>query len=514
MSYVTVKKSKLFSYDIPNKEHKKLFHDIINEGVFWRVATSIASYNTNTWPPSGVKLNAQLILKSDSATIRKIINKFGKRVAVVSPTVSAGKTISIRVTIGAQVVKFQSTGGDVDINGKSISDSTLTRMQELGSAWIFRQAIQQNKKWNTWQNIREDTLTMTQLFKIWKTIGNADDVGDDWLENFHKQNNALLAKIGDAKFTQFNRSKEYILPGQTTKFSSGETFMEWVTAIIKKYTGISKKDTWNPADIWLIKNEGTHRSNIENSLKGNTIANTKSNLLEINAIFRTLFANKEVFGISLKKVGGSVAHIKYQNHDEPFFKKMETLRFTTNDIICALDSKRGDETAFSAVDSHIMIGGDKVLYDLIIGAHDTTKLSGLKYEPKEVGHVSRLGKASVELVIKLLKNNKITFKKSFSDYPKTKAEFIVVEDKYKGYIMSMKKNSLVNFKSNNVKNMIKQIKNVFDADPAAANSKCQQLTFLYHFTQLSETERNLVATDIIFLAMKVGRKNGPFAKIY
>ena len=32
-----------------------------------------------------------------------------------------------------------------------VSDATMTRMQELGSAWVFKRAIQDNEPFNRWE---------------------------------------------------------------------------------------------------------------------------------------------------------------------------------------------------------------------------------------------------------------------------------------------------------------------------------------------------------------------------
>ncbi len=38
----------------------------------------------------------------------------------------------------------------------AVSAATMTRMQELGSAWVFKRAIQDNKTWNRWEDIKND----------------------------------------------------------------------------------------------------------------------------------------------------------------------------------------------------------------------------------------------------------------------------------------------------------------------------------------------------------------------
>ena len=43
-------------------------------------------------------------------------------------------------------------------------------MQELGSAWIFKRAIQDNKTWKDWKDIEKDKDTFGELKKIWKKV--------------------------------------------------------------------------------------------------------------------------------------------------------------------------------------------------------------------------------------------------------------------------------------------------------------------------------------------------------
>ena len=64
---------------------------------------------------------------------------------------------------------------------KDLPDSTLTRMQELGSAWVFKRAIQDNAVWSSWEQIKEDNDTYDEIKKIWKTVGGVmwDDAADD-----------------------------------------------------------------------------------------------------------------------------------------------------------------------------------------------------------------------------------------------------------------------------------------------------------------------------------------------
>ena len=122
--------------------------------------------------------------------------------------------------------------------------AVMTRMQELGSAWVFKRAIQDNIIFNSANDIVSDKVTYNELVKIWKTVGKVDwddDVDGEWVVNFYKQQKVLLKKIGKPSFTEFCRDGgapggDSILPGST----KGETFMEWVSNLVKEEFEISQ----------------------------------------------------------------------------------------------------------------------------------------------------------------------------------------------------------------------------------------------------------------------------------
>ena len=99
---------------------------------------------------------------------------------------------------------------------KSLSDAKITQMQELGSAWVFKRAIQDNISFKSAADIVKDKVTYQELIKIWKKVGGVDwndRVDGEWVESFYKQQKALLKEIGKPGFTEFARSSHYTLPG-------------------------------------------------------------------------------------------------------------------------------------------------------------------------------------------------------------------------------------------------------------------------------------------------------------
>ena len=92
-----------------------------------------------SWP-SG----SQNIIKSSKSVISKIVNGFDGDEIAVNKSGKIGATYKI----GRQKVKFMESGGAAAT--KAVSDSVMTKIQELGSAKVFEYAIKLNsKKYNT-----------------------------------------------------------------------------------------------------------------------------------------------------------------------------------------------------------------------------------------------------------------------------------------------------------------------------------------------------------------------------
>ena len=432
----------------------------------------------------------------------------------------------------------------------NVPAATMTRMQELGSAWVFKRAIQDNITFNSANDIVNDKITYKELVKIWKTVGKVDwddSVDGEWVVNFYKQQKVLLKKIGRPKFTEFCRDGgapggNYILPGS----SSGTTFMEWVSDLVKDEFEISQKDNWNPADIWLIQDEMKWRKKIKESFnqKRDPSASIESELAKFNAIFRALFRSKQIVGISLKKVGSGPAQFKEVNVSGKFFKNLKATVMTFDKAKCLLGTKRIDpqkakkdiergkprgapgaatllqDTVLTIQDPGI-VTGKKITYTVQIKANDSTKFSNLKWEPTIVGRgAARLGKATVELVLDLMRVYGILryYESDNKKYPRNKTEFARVENDYKMMLDEIINDNFVDVGSGvNTTTAIINIKEAFDVyrgQPWVAVSKLQQIQFLYALLTLPKKKRNQFCTSLIFTAEKAGKRYGPYGKIY
>lgn len=437
---------------------------------------------------------------------------------------------------------------------KKVSESTYTQMQELGSAWVFKRAIKDNKVFKSAADILNDKKTFDEIKKIWKTVGKCEfgeiDQDYSWLESFYQQQSTLLKEIGRPNFTEFCRSKDYTLPGSR----SGETFMEWVSEKVKDRFDIGQKDNWNPADIWLIRNENKWRSEIETMLgekSPNKAKTIEAELEMFNAFFRRLFISKQIMGISLKKISGKTAEWKAVNVTQKFFKKLEATTMSLTSAYCLLGTKKIDEkTAMDALlrqkknprtgligrgksgastltQDTVLVVTDPGLgpsakpttYKIQIKANDSTKFSNLKWEPTiKSKSGARLGKATVDLVVDLMKTYGMKYEQSNKYYPTDKTGFSKVEKEYRDIIDELMKDRSIDFGPGvDVETAIINIKEAFDiyrGQPWVAQSKLQQLQFLYALMTLKEKDRNKFLTSLIFTAEKAGKRYGPYGKLY
>ena len=450
-------------------------------------------------------------------------------------------------------------------NSKDLKAAPLTRMQELGSAWIFKRAIQDNKTWNSWEDIKKDKKTFPEIEKIWLKVGKVnwdDNVDNEWLESFWKQQKALVSKIGRPAFTLFTRDggKAYD-PAFSWQKQNSETFMEWIEKVINKDFGfeIDNKDNWNPADIWLIRNEKKHKDALEAAFKipgPVTDAVIEANLRQFNAYMRSLFVRKQVMGISLKKIGKGPAIFKEVNVTSRFFKKQRAIEMTYVGARCSLGTKAIDRKAalkkrgvapfatLETQDARIFIehGTDK--YEIQIKANDSRTFSNLKWEPTQTNRgAAKMGKATREWVFELMKSYKFgPWEKKWQDYAqyrdqKTKGDTLGFE----GFDARTQTSGGHYGKQKEYYDMIDELGNEVDWDgvtpevgivnlaetfgrrynqPWVANAKLQEISWLYDFLTScrSQKERNRFCTDMIFLAAKEGKdfntRYGPFGKIY
>ena len=397
---------------------------------------------------------------------------------------SGGKKSSV-VDFGVGTLKFLETG-KISVNA---SDGFTTAMQERASLEMVKRVLQENKTYNSPEEIAKDEPFFNRLVKVYPQIN------DNWLQGLYAQGLKIKSLYAGSGFTEMNRDGG---------------FMDFITKLIIEKFGISKKDSWNPADIWMIKNEKKVRKEIEESVEG-----SNPSISKLNDTMRLMYKNKTLVGVSLKAVTGKTARWEDVNmvSSIPKADKLEL------DSIRMIMTSKPDGT-LSTTDTVITIksGTAGAKFQL---RQNSKGFNNLKFEPTKIGAgAARLGKVPLDMLAALLPEYGIKdFKNNWRLYPQTADEFKNVEKKYLDkFIMVNKQKFQDNIDTgitNNkfIDNMTKSF-NSADQSNGVSTSKLQQLDFVCYIINLTNSKRNELLTDMLYLAEKKGARFGPFGKLF
>jgi len=422
-------------------------------------------------------------IKTSAENVTKIGNKS------TDAKMIAGE--GLHAIVGGYKINFLISGKKPGSKGGG--DAITTRMQELASAWVMRRSIIDNKKYTTADSIRQDAK-YKELLAIYPDV----DEDDEWLQTFYGQQKIMLDKFSNADFSEFNREGG---------------FMKFISDLCRDKYGITKKDSWDPADIWCIKNQNDAIKKItdcvNNTKKSQTIA-------ELNAILISKFDKKEVVGISLKKLSGKVAH--YEEYNIGKNHMYDDLTYHILRPACKIDlSFNNALKKFGTQDTVLAVAenNNSLFCKFQIKGNDTSTICNLKYESTASAATgARVGKAPVNLVALLFKDPEynMSFENNNTKFPKTADEFIKVQQKYIAMFSRVSKK----IKTVIIKNeeFVTNIKKGYKFCKPIAVSKLMQLSLCDEIFKLTDKKQNNFMTDLVFLAAKIGEGFGPFGKIY
>lgn len=439
-----------------------------------------------------------------------------KKVMGAGKVTGGGKEVTYELPSGAvKAGKAQPVKLRFRKSGKIERTKAGTEEQEKGSAYIFRRALNENRGWQSWEDIVADEATYDELVKIFD-----GDVPDDWLISYFAQQKVLLNEVKPVQYSEFDHSGK-------------GSFMDFITKLVlgKFNTPLSlggKKDSWNPADIWIISgNEQQIRNELENSVKG-----SYQTIHELNGVLRTMYLKKRVMGISLKKTG-KIAYYEKVNLDKDGFipdTKNYNYAVPMSDFYATFML---ENTGMFTQDVKITVDADAenktFSFQIKANSSDATGGSNLKFEPTMKGAAAaRLGKAPVEQVATILKevNSQAQFKNDHKLYPNTTKTFEKHPKKGEEYFRKVLQalttgQSKITTDITNVDDIINNIKESFGTKMdrgTNVKAKLMGLDFFYQVSKLTQVQRNEFITDMIFLAQKKATKKidhfGPFGKIY
>lgn len=397
----------------------------------------------------------------------------------------------LRETFNAFTVQT-STGYKIkfDISGKKSkgADAKTTRLQELCSALVIRKALVESVRYTTYEQMNKDKKLKDDLIKIYP-----DALLDGWLETFFQQHKKMLTEFSGTRFSEVDRE-------------SPNGFMKYITDKVKMY-GISQKDTWNPADIWIIKDETNVRRAIDKVSEGSRDSQT---IQELNAVMRQMFKDKQLIGISLKKTSGKQAQYIEVNVSDTDLGKSYNYKTEECVINLSWDSK---SNTFGTQDTRISVTGDGTTYDFQIKGNDTKSMSNLKWEPTSTGaRAARVGKAPVDYVKILMKDIGMNYVNDHNRFPKTVEQFKSKKDIYRSMFNKIKGKVIT--RCTNVDEFESNMISGFAHTPFIAVSKLMQLNFISELYSKDKKDIDDFMTDMVFLASKRGERFGPHGKLY
>lgn len=374
------------------------------------------------------------------------------------------------------------------IDEQEVRKKLTTAIQEKASVFIFNRALVDNVIFNSWEDIKNDKTTLEGLRKIFKSFGEPPD---SWIQSYYRQQKKLLQEFGKNYWDKF-------------EYDESGSFMEFIKDILKEVSFNGKRlkyENWSPADIWMVKDKSKVKRKIRDNIDNNSITQT---IYELNDILKEMILNKELIGVSLKKVTNETAQFVYVNIKSP------TLNL---DAEIESSSEIEIQYKFDVEQVRVKLGKNSIQIKSNSGAGSGE--SNLKFESSISGSGGRGGKAPVDLVKELLDENltKVTFKNEYSEFPFSSEDYEKEKDAYENMFDKIKTKVTSDIKTKD--KFTEKIKELFGGDlkqKRIARIKLMQLNFLYDALEVQNQSE--LWTDLMYLTLKKGKHFAPHAKLY
>lgn len=373
-----------------------------------------------------------------------------------------------------------------------------TAIQEAGSAFILTQVLKNNKKFENAADIMNDNDTKKGLEKIFKAP--YDKSVNEWIHSYFEHQKAFFKKFQPAQWDVFEHG--------------GQDLMEFVKEqcqIVKEVTAsgklkdVGKYETWNPADIWAVKDKSQVKKQIDDAIQKDGTATLK----ELNNVLLNLMKDNKLIGLSLKKIDPKEkANFVYVNKDPKKIEFAQVEEVKMSDI--TIEIKTEETVDGMSQGGYVLFGK----YTINVIRTPGSGFSNLKYESVIKGSGGRGGAAPVDLVATMLKS-KIpthTYVNRHQDYPETADDFKNDKRNYERMYDSLKNNingtkNYAEFRSR----ILKMYRSDNSKSRAVAQSKLMQLHFFSDV--LSNKKDAEFWTDLLYLSLKVGKRFAPHGKL-
>ena len=374
--------------------------------------------------------------------------------------------------------------------------SVKTAIQEEGSAFILTQVLKKNKKFESAKDILNDTETYKGLEKIFGSTYKGKI--KEWVHSYFEHQEAFFKKFQPSQWDVFEHGGQDFM-----------TFIKKQCQIVKavtasgRLTNVGKYETWNPSDIWAVKDKQVTRTIIDKAIQKDGTAT----LTELNNVLYKLIDQKKLIGLSLKKIkANETAKFKYVNINPKDIEFADVEKIEMKDIKIEIDTSPSKDG---------MIQGAYVTfadYTTYIIRTPGDKFSNIKYESVIKGSGGKGGAAPVDLVEDLIQSrvSKKTFINKHQRYPQTIEEFIDDKRDYEKMYNSLKKYIKGTTSYDQFESMIREM---FESDSAKrraiAQSKLMQLNF---FSDVLNVKSEFW-TDLLYMSLKVGKRFAPHGKL-
>jgi len=388
----------------------------------------------------------------------------------------------------------------IKVSQGGVAGPVPTAIQEAGSAFILTQVLKKNKKFTSAADILGDTETKKGLEKIFKAPYTESI--NEWTHSYFEHQKAFFKKFQPAQWDIFEHG--------------GQDLMEFVKEqcqIVKEVTAsgrlkdVGKYETWNPADIWAVKDKSQVKKKIDDAIQKDGTATLK----ELNNVLLNLMKDNKLIGLSLKKIEPKEkANFVYVNKDPKKIEFAQVEEVKMSDI--TIEIKTEETVDGMSQGGYVLFGK----YTINVIRTPGSGFSNLKYESVIKGSGGRGGAAPVDLVATMLKSRVPghTYVNRHQDYPETAEDFKNDRRDYERMYNSLRANikgtkDYAEFRSR----ILKMYRSDNPKSKAVAQSKLMQLHFFSDVMSRNSNKPEEFWTDLLYLSLKVGKRFAPHGKL-
>ena len=432
------------------------------------------------------------------------------------------------------------TLGWTELEKKEFSSPDLkitTEEQETISLLIIKNVLgDDTQKWNTFADMFNAGFDargkpVSGIAKIFPKLNDLPD----WWNNFNLQFEQIKQKA-NLKNDSYN---VYL-------YNENESFMKYISDLVTKDMDLySQKDSWNPADIWLIKSKANEQTwkNKFNAIaeelktgldaKGRVGQYTEDPYLaiqHINLLLQKAHKKREIVGISLKKSDGkTLNYAEFNLEAKASEQDLPVIKLNGIKLDCSYDKTKHQ---FKSKTSYVYVK-DKIddAYKLAYKSNTGTSTPGnITYEFLPTGKASaQLGKVPKDELKKWLKEQ-VDLYKGTEKLEVRMPQWQLLPQKWSDDDLALRKKKVELIKKEfghypevNVPALDNYITNLADSylhgpGVTVANAAIMQMIdFTWILAKLQEQKKltNFITLNFYFAQKKGIKYNfGPFGKVY